>query len=504
MIARLPSFNLRLRLLTSYLVLILVTLGVIALALIVLIGNRAAPPQPTYERLAALTQGLNYIDAISDIATDPNRRFLQNQVHELLAVFARTRNVRTLHVLLTQDKPTVLYDSAQRFEAGDVIQLQGDNFRSKPLASILSGGSKQFFGRFDDPDGGEWLYGGVVFGHRRFFAQRVDHNDLWLLAEAQPTVSLQETLAVFSSALAPPLIQAGVAGFVFALLLAALISRNIARPLQRAANAATAVARGDYAARAPVSGPPEARALAESFNRMTAEVLATNSAQRDFLSNVSHDLKTPLTSIQGYAQAIIDDAAEDTGAAAQIIYEEAGRLNRMVVELTDLERLQTGRLSMASDSIDMAELSHGVAQSLLVVAERKQIRLETAIESVPLILGDGDRLAQVLTNLISNALKFTPAGGVVRLSVERGGAGAIVPIRDSGIGIPREELSRVFERFYQVDKARGPQRGTGLGLAIAREIVEAHGGRITVESRGRGKGAEFRVWLPSAKQLAIH
>ena len=101
-------------------------------------------------------------------------------------------------------------------------------------------------------------------------------------------------------------------------------------------------------------------------------------------------------------------------------------------------------------------------------------------------------------NLISNALKYTPAGGVVRVAVERAGAGAVVSIRDSGIGIPREELSRVFERFYQVDKARGPQRGTGLGLAIAREIVEAHGGRIAVDSRGRGKGAEFRVWLPGA------
>ena len=496
MIVRRLSFNLRLRLLASYLILILVTLSVIALALIVLIGNRVAPPQPTYERLAALTQGLNYIDAISDIAADPNRRFLQEQVHELLAVFARTRNVRTLHVLLTQDKPTLLYDSARRFEAGDVIHLQGDNFRSKPLANILSGGSKQFFGRFDDPDGGEWLYGGVVFGHRRFFAQRVDHNDLWLLAEPQPTVSLQETLAVFSSALAPPLIHAGIAGFVFAIIMAALISRNIARPLQRAANAATAVARGDYSARASVSGPPEARALAKSFNRMAAEVLATNSAQRDFLSNVSHDLKTPLTSIQGYAQAIIDGAAEDTDAAARIIYEEAGRLNRMVVELTDLERLQAGRLSMASDDIDMAQLSEGVVQRLNMVAEKQGVRIESSVEAVPLVVGDGDRLAQVLTNLISNALNFTSAGGVVRVSVERGGAGAVVSIRDSGIGIPREELPRVFERFYQVDKARGPQRGTGLGLAIAREIVEAHGGRITVNSRGRDKGAEFRVWLP--------
>ncbi len=497
MIVRKPSFNLRLRLLLSYLVLLLVTLGVIALALIVLIGNRTAPPQPTYERLAALTQGLNYIDAIADIAADPNRRFLQEQVHELLAAFARTRNVRTLHVLLTHDRSAILYDSGQQYEAGDLIHLRGDNYRSKQLANVLSRGSKQFFGSFDDPDGRTWRYGGVVFGQQRFFAEQ-DHKDLWLLAEPQPTVSLQETLAVFSSALAPPLIQAGIAGFAFAIILAALISRNIAGPLQRVAGAATAVARGDYSAKAPVSGPPEARSLAESFNCMTAEVLAANTAQRDFLSNVSHDLKTPLTSIQGYAQAIIDGAAEDTSQAAQIIYEEAGRLNRMVVELTDLERLQAGRLSMASDSIDMAQLSEAVAQRLFVVAEQRGIRLETSIKPAPMVTGDGDRLAQVLTNLISNALEYTPAGGLVRVAVARGGAGAVISIRDSGIGIPREELSRVFERFYQVDKARGPQRGTGLGLAIAREIVVAHGGRLTVASAGRGKGAEFRVWLPGA------
>ena len=136
MIVRMPSFNLRLRLLTSYLVLILVTLSVIALALIVLIGNRDAPPQPTFERLAALTQGLNYIDAIADIAADPNRRFLQEQVHELLAVFARTRNVRTLHILLTQDQTRVIYDSARQYEPGDLIHLRADTFRSKQLANV--------------------------------------------------------------------------------------------------------------------------------------------------------------------------------------------------------------------------------------------------------------------------------------------------------------------------------------------------------------------------------
>ncbi|MYD08978.1 MAG: HAMP domain-containing histidine kinase [Chloroflexi bacterium] len=497
---RLPrvAFNLRLRLLTSYLLMLTVTLGVIALALFVLIGNRAAPPEPTFARLAALTQGLNYIDFVADIPVDRDSPFLQERVHELLEVFARTRNVRAMQIRVTADGTRVVYDSSGTYSAGDALQLQRDSYKNRQLAKVLSRGSEQIFGRFRDPGGGEWLYCGVMFG-RPGHLDRHAHDDLWLLAEPSPKVSLQETLAVFGNALAPPLLQAGVVGILFALLLAALISRTIAQPLQRLAGAATDVAGGDYAVIVPVSGPAEVRTLAESFNRMTTEVLAANTAQRDFLGNVSHDLKTPLTSIQGYAQAIMDGAADQPAEAARIIFEEASRLNRMVVELTDLERLQAGKLSMKSDTLRMERLSEAVVQRLAVVAEQKDIALDASAAPTPAVIGDGDRLAQVLVNLISNALKYTPPGGAVHVATEAADDGVSVSIRDNGIGIARDDLARVFERFYQVDKARGPQRGTGLGLAIAREIVEAHGGRITVESRGRGQGAVFRVWLPRAR-----
>ena len=496
---RLPrlAFNLRLRLLTSYLLMLTVTLGVIALALFVLIGNRAAPPEPTFERLAALTQGLNYIDFIADIPVDRDSRLLQERVHELLALFAQTRNVRTLQIRLTAEGTRVVYDSSGSYGAGDTVHLQSDVYQNRQLQQVLSRGSEQLFGRFRDPGGGEWLYGGVMFGRPRPRDWQRD-DDLWLLAEPRPTVSLQETLAVFGSALAPPLVQAGVVGILIAVALAALISRTIAQPLQRLAMAATDVAGGDYSVNVPVSGPAEVRTLAESFNRMTAEVLAANTAQRDFLGNVSHDLKTPLTSIQGYAQAIIDGAADEPEAAAQTIFEEASRLNRMVIELTDLERLQTGKLSMNNDILRMERLSEAVVQSLVVVAEQKDLKLESTSTPAPLVIGDGDRLAQVLVNLISNALKYTPPGGAVRVATEAAPDGVLVSIQDNGIGIAPEDLARVFERFYQADKARGPQRGTGLGLAIAKEIVEAHGGRVTVESRGRGQGTVFRVWLPRA------
>ncbi len=490
------AFNLRLRLLTSYFVLLMATLGVMALALAVLIGNRAAPAETTYERLAALTQGFNYIDFIADMPFDANASFLQDRVEELLDVFARTRQVRTLQIRVTTDGTHVVYDSEGMYAAGDRILLQLAPYENHQLRKVLRG-SEQLFGGFADPGGGEWLFGGVIFGSPRH-TDRQRSADLWLLAEPRPKVSLQETLAVFGSALAPPLIQAGIAGLLIAIVLAALISRTIAQPLQRLAKGAADVAGGDYAVNVPVRGPAELRALAESFNRMTAEVMAANTAQRDFLGNVSHDLKTPLTSIQGYAQAIIDGAADDAKGAAQTIYEEASRLNRMVVELTDLERLQAGKLSMQLEPIDMGELCQGVVQSLAVVAEQKSLSLSAEVAPAPAVNGDGDRLAQVLMNLISNALEFTPAGGRVRVLVERAAGGLNVSIHDSGIGIPRDELPRVFERFYQVDKSRGPQRGTGLGLAITKEIIEAHGGRITVESGGRDKGAVFRVWLPGA------
>ncbi len=253
----------------------------------------------------------------------------------------------------------------------------------------------------------------------------------------------------------------------------------------------------------PIAGPPEVRAVAEAFNDMSAQVQAANQAQQDFLANVSHDLKTPLTSIQGYSQAIIDGAAPDPVVAAKIIHEEAGRLNRMVVELTDLARLQAGRLSMRWSPVEIGQLTAAIAERLKIMARDKQIALQVDTHPMPEITGDGDRLAQVLTNLISNAIKYTPAGGHIWVSTRTANGGVQVIVRDDGVGIPADELPRVFERFYQVDKARGPQRGTGLGLAIAAEIVQAHGGKLTAASDGENRGSTFVLWLPSPQMSTV-
>lgn len=491
------SLSLRSRLLISYLLLLGIALGVIAFSLVLLLSTRPAPPQPTYQKLAAIAQsGLrNITSQLGNVTT-------RERLAAVLTEFAQDNNVRVLFVTDLENGPNdsiwgrVFFDTSERTAAGDRL-----SFRLEPTYAIasfqqalqaLTRRTQGVFGGFSDAQDGqeEWLFTGLI-------NLRPDEGTAFLFATERPTQSFQQTLAEFGSALLMPLMQSAGIGFLIALGLAVYISRTIAQPLQAVGEAAKAVAEGSYDKVVPVRGPPEVRAVGEAFNRMSAEVRANQLAQRDFMANVSHDLKTPLTSIQGYSQAIIDGTAPDPAEAASIIYDEAGRLNRMVIELTDLARIEAGRLSMQTTAIDIGQVAAAIGQRLSVVAQRKGVTLHVDAQPMPEIAGDGDRLAQVLINLLSNAIKFTPPGGDVWLKTQINSSGVEVVIQDTGIGIPAEDLPRIFERFYQVDKARGPKRGTGLGLAITAEIVQAHGGRISVSSPGIGKGSTFTIWLPS-------
>jgi signal transduction histidine kinase len=288
---------------------------------------------------------------------------------------------------------------------------------------------------------------------------------------------------------------------VIALALSAWIARSVAKTLRAIAEATGRVASGDYDHRVPVTGPTEARVVGHAFNNMTAQVQFTQQAQQDFLANVSHDLRTPLTSIQGYSQAIIDGIASNPQTAkhaATIINEEAGRLNRMVNDLLDIAKIQAGRMQMTRQAVEVDQVLRLVGGSMAVKAEQKGVQLHTQIPDLTRIAGDGDRLAQVFTNLVDNAVKHTDSGGQVWFNAKLEDGGVLVLVQDTGEGIPQEDLSRIFERFYQVDKSRNrpsQKDGAGLGLAITHEIVHAHGGRIWVESEV-GTGTRFSVWLP--------
>jgi two-component system sensor histidine kinase ResE len=266
------------------------------------------------------------------------------------------------------------------------------------------------------------------------------------------------------------------------------------------------------AATKPLSphGPREVQELTRAFNEMNTRVLASQKSQRDFVANVSHELKTPLTSVQGFAQALLDGTAstpESRQQAARVIYDEAGRMHRMVLDLLDLARLDAGTLDLQRTPVNLPALLNNIAEKFTPQAQAAGVTVHVEAAPLPAVIGDGDRLAQVFTNLLDNALKNTPSGGQIFLRAAQTGSAVQVDVADTGTGIPADSLAHIFERFYQADPSRsgGKKHGTGLGLAIVKDIVEAHGGKISVRSRTsstlsgfEGSGSIFTVMLPLA------
>jgi two-component system sensor histidine kinase ResE len=241
---------------------------------------------------------------------------------------------------------------------------------------------------------------------------------------------------------------------------------------------------------------------------MNNRMQTSRKSQRDFVANVSHELKTPLTSVQGFAQAILDgtaDTPESRQQAARIIYNEAGSMHRMVLDLLDLARLDAGTFELQCAPVNLPALLNNIAEKFYPQAHTAGVSIQVESAALPAVMGDGDRLAQVFSNLVDNALKHTPAGGTVTLRTRLSGPSTSqeagpeiqVDVADTGAGIPPEALPHIFERFYQADPSRpgGEKHGTGLGLAIVKEIVGAHSGKISVRSTA-DTGSLFTVTLP--------
>ncbi|HTX78491.1 MAG TPA: HAMP domain-containing sensor histidine kinase [Longilinea sp.] len=334
----------------------------------------------------------------------------------------------------------------------------------------------------------------------RFYTMQSLRDGYYLLVETPRPRGL--LLAFFGSELFTPILISGIFAFLVMIIVGLLMDRWISKPLNKMKDAARSLAVGNYQV-IPVEGPQEIQQLAQSLNEMGKQVRESSQSQRDFVSNVSHELKTPLTSIQGFAQAIMDGTAQTPEAlhrAAEVIYKEAGRMSRLVLDLLTLARLEAGTADLQKSGVDLNELLKNVVDKFALQAQQNQVSLEWKEQHLPTIIGDGDRLAQVFTNIIDNALKFTSAGGRITLSAVQKLSQVIISIADTGAGIAPQDQKRIFERFYQVDKSRQARvgRGVGLGLPIARQIVLAHGGDIWVESQP-GKGSTFMVRLPVAR-----
>ena len=271
---------------------------------------------------------------------------------------------------------------------------------------------------------------------------------------------------------------------------------RLINPLARVMAAADAVAEGDLSVRVPESGPGEFARLARSFNRMVAELERSDQLRRNLTADVAHELRTPLTILQGNLEGILDGVYQPDAEHIDLLLDETRRLNRLVEDLRTLSLAEAGQLPLQLESVNLAELLNDVATSFSGQAEASGVSLKVIIDPEPeglVVPGDAGRLDQVLSNLVANALQHTSAGGMITLNAGRGPGGACLKVSDNGRGIPAEDLPNIFDRFWRGDERR--QSGTGLGLAIARQLVQAHGGSISVESQ-LNQGTTFTINLP--------
>jgi signal transduction histidine kinase len=449
--------SIRSRLWLSYAFVIMIALSIVAIVLLVFIARNPLSTRQIQQQLIA----------VRDLISENPQRFINNQ--EALVSFSQENNVR---VIVFSASRELLFDSNP-----DQPELPF------PRRNLLNQNSQTV----RDSKSDMWLYS----------TSRVAGGRVIMVATPRPRLPV---LSIFADQFFGPIVQGGLIALLVSLVLAFLLSRWVADPLQKVVIAARNYPSDDVKLITP-RGPQEVRDLTRAFNSMIKRVDSSQKSQRDFVADVSHELKTPLTSIMGFAQAILDDTAntpESRQHAAQIIYNESARMHRMALDLLDLARLEGGIADLKMSQVNIKILIKNIVEKFTPQAERAGVSLQLEIPgNLPELIGDGDRLAQVFTNLVDNALKFTPANGKVTLSAKQVGAEMELSVSDTGSGVPKEALPRLFDRFYQVDESRsgGANHGTGLGLAIAREIIQAHGGRIAVRSEA-GYGTVFDIHLP--------
>ncbi|NCP87224.1 MAG: two-component sensor histidine kinase [Anaerolineae bacterium CG_4_9_14_3_um_filter_57_17] len=311
----------------------------------------------------------------------------------------------------------------------------------------------------------------------------------------------QQLFANFRAGVTEAMLLAVAIASLAALLVSLLFSRGIVAPLQQMTRASQRIAAGHYAERVEISGQDEIAQLGGQFNQMAAELEQVEAMRRRLIGDVSHELRTPLTAIKGYMEGLMDGVLPASAETYQQIHTEAERLSRLVDDLQELSRVEAGAFSLNFAPISLSSLMETTAKRLLPHLQQKNITLNLVLlPELPPLRVDGDRITQVLTNLVSNAIQYTPVGGVVTVSTALTGAEMCVSIADTGVGIPAENLPHIFDRFYRVDKSRSRQEGggSGIGLTIAKALVEAHGGKIWAESAGVGQGSVFSFTLPLA------
>ncbi len=327
----------------------------------------------------------------------------------------------------------------------------------------------------------------TINGHSYLYASQASGRNVVILLRTAESVRSDSRPFWFALGVA------GALGCFLAAAVAAVLARSIARPVVRVARASRRLAQGESPEALPSAGPRELRGLAESFNTMAGQLTRAREAERSFLLSVSHELKTPLTAIRGYSEAL-DEGVLTPQRAVKVIRTEAARLERLIADLLDLARLDRQRFDIRPTTVDLAEIARESASRHAARARELGVNIELEQSPSALARADPDRLLQAVSNLVENALRCTPHGGTVTLTATTGE----LTVKDTGPGIAPDEAAHAFERFFLYRRYNGDRPvGTGLGLAIVRELAQAMGGNAEVATSSTG--AEFTIRLPVPK-----
>jgi len=417
------------------------------------------------------------MDLVSNLLTDRLAFVINADWDPTIQLFFKEAELLDVQVAILDDSGSLVFHTTDYHE-GEIPQINDPyNTAQRSTNNALI---------YRDQEKVEWFYQ----------ISQINDDYFLLVAARRPNVAI-ETL--FQDELVKPLLRTGLFALIGAFVLSWFMAEWITRPLRKISESAKKIAVGRYET-VPIEGPMEVQQLAHAMNDMSQKVENSLQSQRDFVANVSHEFKTPLTSIQGFSQAIYDGTLQDAEGikhASDVILNETNRLNVLVNDLLTLAKLDAGTMAMTLEKVELNRLLQAIIERFYYELEKANITLNAVYADEIMLNADAVRLGQVFSNLIDNAIKFSKPDSEIRVTVSRREKQAMITVTDTGPGISEEECARIFERFYQVDKSRqgGAGRGVGLGLSISRQVVEAHHGEISVSSK-IDEGSTFMVKLP--------
>jgi signal transduction histidine kinase len=313
---------------------------------------------------------------------------------------------------------------------------------------------------------------------------------------------LRRMLQIPGTVLLEGLLRIAITLTVIGIAVGVISSRGLTAPLNKLAETAQAIGARDLSRRVEVKGSDEVKAVAQAFNEMAAKLEKAETLRSNMLADVAHELRTPLSVIQGNLRAILDDVYELDKAEIARLYDQTRHLSRLVDDLHELSLAEANQLPLTMAAVDLSAIIQETMAIYAPIVEAEGISIQLVLDDgVPAIQADRARLTQCLQNLLNNAIRHTPCGGKITVGLACEGECVQVRVRDSGQGIATEHLPYVFDRFYRADPARSRENGgSGLGLAIVKAIVEAHGGQVAATSEGTGHGSTFTIHLGTGRK----